>query len=171
MNPSWLPPAFVFSFTSLWCSIYSLIIFNYINLRGTLNSRRHVCHELLCFLWHRTCSQLWSKDRLVPHTRTVCSCLTSSCPTSTQLCRLCFATCRSAAAASIPTSMTTARSASVCWGPGLERWVCFVGTGIMWCRLRFGPGWIILLLCFYHRNWVYLGISLEYWTWNFEHLL
>lgn len=84
-----------------------------------------IIKQVLCVLQHRTCSRLWSKGRLAPPMRTACSCSTSSCPTSTQLCRLCFATCRSVAAASTPTSMTTARSASVCWAPGSARWALF----------------------------------------------
>lgn len=104
-----------------------------------LHPSENLSKNFFCFLRHRTCSQLWSKAQLVLPTRTVCSCLTSSCQTSTQLCRLCFATCRSAAVASTPTCTTTARSVSVCWAPGLARWVRVYRLMYVqiWCLIDF----------------------------------
>lgn len=116
---------FVLLIWSYSLTVTSLLRMKHSLLNYTDCTHHKTCQRDLCFLPRRTCSQLWSKGRLVRPTRTVCSCLTSSCQTSTRLCRHCFATCRSAAAASIPTCTTMARSVSVCWAPGLAKWVLF----------------------------------------------
>lgn len=120
--------------------------------QSPLNYAACVRHKVFffCILGHRTCSQLWSKGRPARPTRTDSSYLTSSCQTSTQLCRLCSVTCRSAAAASIPTCTTMARSASACWAPGLARWVLQVYVMYRYnakttCRVVGGPMLIYII--------------------------
>ena len=116
---------------------------------------RHKVFFVLCILGHRTCSQLWSKGQPARPTRTDSSCLTSSCQTSTQLCRLCSGIFRSAAAASIPTCTTMARCASACWAPGLARWVLQNIQGCSWTSVN-------IHLSIWSRNQISLRIMLWY---------